>query len=438
MGILSFLGDIASTWMGNRAAKKQQKAEHEFNAKEAEKARQFNSEEAEKSRDWQTSEREATQQWNLEQWNRENEYNSPEAQLQRAMAAGINPNAAVQGISGSSNAGNVRSSAGSGAQASGPAASSSGSIAGSLAELVGNTVNNFWDNNVKRAEATGKDIDNAYKPQINEAELKKADAEANKLLADTKLSEEQRKSVIQSMNVIAMKTPLEIQAIVAGINEVVASTDLIKEQTETEDAQQKVLEAQEANIEQDTENKKKEGDILGHESTIKSIQAGLAEQGIVAGYNDIQSLFIAAKSGVDIGSLVNPYLMLHEGQTQVDTNAYVDRKVADVNAANNMPQELWTRVPELIYNGVDPLLQLVGGYLEGGVRTGRISGAEEFAQQGFEGSKKRIYERYNMPTYPQGGTIYGSPGKYYKVVNGRIIRIKDGEVAKLKRQQRKK
>lgn len=44
-----------------------------------------------KTRQWQTAEREASQQWQLEQWNRENEYNSPEAQKARLLAAGYSP-----------------------------------------------------------------------------------------------------------------------------------------------------------------------------------------------------------------------------------------------------------------------------------------------------------------------------------------------------------
>lgn len=34
--------------------------------------------------------------WNIEQWNRENEYNSPEAQMQRLKQAGLNPNLAYE------------------------------------------------------------------------------------------------------------------------------------------------------------------------------------------------------------------------------------------------------------------------------------------------------------------------------------------------------
>lgn len=52
--------------------------------------------------------------WALEDWNRQNEYNSPRAQMQRLQEAGLNPNLVYgQGVQGASgNAGNVRSSGG--------------------------------------------------------------------------------------------------------------------------------------------------------------------------------------------------------------------------------------------------------------------------------------------------------------------------------------
>lgn len=49
---------------------------------------------------WQTQEREASQQWTLDQWNRENEYNSPAAQAARLIAAGFSPLAALDGAGG--------------------------------------------------------------------------------------------------------------------------------------------------------------------------------------------------------------------------------------------------------------------------------------------------------------------------------------------------
>ena len=433
--LLDTLGQIGSTMLGSHFAKKQQEREQEFNAAEAEKARQFNADEAEKTRDWQTSEREATQDWNLEQWNRENEYNSPEQQLARAMAAGINPNAAVQGISGSSNSSHVQSSPQSGVSASGPAASAAGSIAGSIADLVGNTVNNFWDNKVKRAQATGQDIENQYTPQIRESELRKADAETGNILENTKLTEAERNQIYQSMHILAQKTPYEIQSIIAGINEAVARTGLIEEQTETEGYQQKVLDAQEKNIDQDTNLKYKQGLVLDEEKTIKAIQAGLAEQGIIAGYNEVQALYIAASKGQDIGAITAPYLMLSEGQQQIQTTAYGNQKQWDVWSQHASPQALWTRIPEVVFRAGGGLVDGTYNFFKTGFETGSAKEAfKAFDDTRFNGPNG-LNQMLNMPSIPQGGVIYGSPGKYYTVKNGRIVRIKDSEVARLKRKR---
>lgn len=45
-----------------------------------------------------------TNDWNLAQWNRENEYNSPSAQMERMAMAGINPNNAAAAIAGNDSA----------------------------------------------------------------------------------------------------------------------------------------------------------------------------------------------------------------------------------------------------------------------------------------------------------------------------------------------
>lgn len=75
---VSAAGSAASITMGG---KMNQRAQHE----------------AWRTRAWQTKEREASQAWQLEQWNRQNEYNSPVEQLRRARAAGINPLAVING-----------------------------------------------------------------------------------------------------------------------------------------------------------------------------------------------------------------------------------------------------------------------------------------------------------------------------------------------------
>lgn len=59
---------------------------------EAQRERDWNEQQAQINRDFQREERLATQDYNVDMWNMQNEYNSPAAQLERAKAAGINPN----------------------------------------------------------------------------------------------------------------------------------------------------------------------------------------------------------------------------------------------------------------------------------------------------------------------------------------------------------
>lgn len=53
---------------------------------------------AQLARDWQTNERLASQDWTLEQWNREQDYNSPQAVSARLQAAGFSPMAYLDGL----------------------------------------------------------------------------------------------------------------------------------------------------------------------------------------------------------------------------------------------------------------------------------------------------------------------------------------------------
>lgn len=48
-------------------------------------------EENQKNRDWNLNLAKMQNQWNIDQWNRENEYNTPQAQMSRYKSAGLNP-----------------------------------------------------------------------------------------------------------------------------------------------------------------------------------------------------------------------------------------------------------------------------------------------------------------------------------------------------------
>lgn len=112
-GGLSLVSGLFGSGMSNKSVKRSIKAAKEINQINNE----FNASEALKNRDFQTSEREASQQWNLDQWNRENEYNDPSAQRARMEAAGFNPyNMNID--AGSASTSGAQSSPGSGSQAS--------------------------------------------------------------------------------------------------------------------------------------------------------------------------------------------------------------------------------------------------------------------------------------------------------------------------------
>lgn len=81
--------------------------------KAADEDRKFNAWQAQLNRDFQKQERLETQEYNVAFWNLNNQYNermlaeqreydSPQAQIQRAMEAGINPNTIIGGLDGNS------------------------------------------------------------------------------------------------------------------------------------------------------------------------------------------------------------------------------------------------------------------------------------------------------------------------------------------------
>lgn len=75
-GLLSLGGSLASLFGGNRNIDKQIKAQASEN---------------QKNRDYNLMLAKLQNQWNQEQWERENDYNSPESQMARFKEAGLNP-----------------------------------------------------------------------------------------------------------------------------------------------------------------------------------------------------------------------------------------------------------------------------------------------------------------------------------------------------------
>ena len=86
MGLGAALGAAGSFITGLFSAKKQNK--------NIDKQIAAQKEENQKNRDWNLNLAHQQNAWNIEQWNRENAYNSPAAQMARFRDAGLNPDLA--------------------------------------------------------------------------------------------------------------------------------------------------------------------------------------------------------------------------------------------------------------------------------------------------------------------------------------------------------
>lgn len=147
-GAASLLGGLFGSSSANKAAKAQLQAVRETNSLNKELAYQQN-------------------EWNLQQWNRQNAYNDPSAQMSRFRAAGINPYFALGNIT-SGNAEGTLSSADLANQqpVTSPLQGQSGQIFGnalSQAAQFGTTA--FYDNQIKAEQAKNLQLKNAFDAQ---------------------------------------------------------------------------------------------------------------------------------------------------------------------------------------------------------------------------------------------------------------------------------
>lgn len=133
----------------------------------------FQSQQAQLGRDWSEEMMSKANQWNLDQWNRENEYNLPENQKARLLAAGINPALAMQGASSVGQAGSSPSSASAPSPAS-PSGASAPSLNlqrpdyGAGFAQLSSAVNSYFDNKMKSEQTEGYGLDNALKAEYGD------------------------------------------------------------------------------------------------------------------------------------------------------------------------------------------------------------------------------------------------------------------------------
>lgn len=182
----SAISGIASGKMNKRAVK--------YNRWALREQQNFQSNQSHLGRVWSEEMMSKANQWNLDQWNRENEYNLPENQKARLLAAGINPALAMQGASSVGQAASSPSSA----SASSPASPSGASALplnlqrpdyGTGFAMLSSAVNSYFENKQRATITEGYGLDNALKASYGDRaaqlSLGKTEAEIDDLRAST-------------------------------------------------------------------------------------------------------------------------------------------------------------------------------------------------------------------------------------------------------------
>jgi F0F1-type ATP synthase membrane subunit c/vacuolar-type H+-ATPase subunit K len=182
----SVASGIASGKMNRRAVK--------YNKWALQEQQNFQSNHAQLGRDWSEEMMSKANQWNLDQWNRENEYNLPENQKARLLAAGINPALAMQGASGVGQAASSPSSA----SAPSPVSPSGAYVPslnlqrpdyGSGFAQLSSAVNSYFENKQKSTVTEGYGLDNVLKARYGDRSaqlsLGKTESEIDSIRAST-------------------------------------------------------------------------------------------------------------------------------------------------------------------------------------------------------------------------------------------------------------
>lgn len=251
---------IGTTYMGISSAEKISQTDRDFSLYQQMINNAYN-----------TSERQAAQQFSMDMWNLANEYNSPSAQLARAMEAGINPNAVIAGMSGVSSASPVTSTGQSGSTSNYSSGLGSsvlsayqqlGAQLGGSALLAAQTRKTNAEANKTDMEASGQALKNAWDNATFEVRVKQEEERTNELIAkisDIKFTQDQTRA----MNVWkARLSSAKIAEIEQNTNVLRNDVLLRAEQIVTERLRQKNIDADTLNVLQDTKNKEVENEIL--------------------------------------------------------------------------------------------------------------------------------------------------------------------------------
>jgi len=192
--IISGGAGLGSTAISGIASGKMNRKSIKYNKWALREQQKFQSEQAQLGRDWSEEMMGQANQWNLDQWNRENEYNLPVNQKARLLAAGINPALAMQGASSVGQAGSSPSSA----SAPSPASPSGVSALplnlqrpdyGTGFAQISSAVNSYFDNKQKSTVTEGYGLDNILKARYGDRSaqlsLGKTESEIDSIRAST-------------------------------------------------------------------------------------------------------------------------------------------------------------------------------------------------------------------------------------------------------------
>lgn len=284
-GIGNALGGIVSGYESEQSAKNQLQQEQAFNAEQA----QIN-------RDFQREEREQTQQFNLDMWNMNNQYNSPIEQLKRGQEAGINPNDIINGMKGTS-ASAFQSTPMSGSQAQSPGSLASSILTKDLEmqKLLGQT-------RLVNAQATSAEIQNAYAPRLNDAALKRAEAEVNEIASRAGLNQEQANQIKEMLPLLKNKTNEEINKLKGEVNNLIKQGELLMSQKKKTDVETSNLEYDEARNQFEKEFRDKFGVAPGSGLVDGIIQLiGSGEKGANIASALMDTLFSVATGAIGNG-----------------------------------------------------------------------------------------------------------------------------------------
>lgn len=179
-----------------------------------------------------TDERQKNQNdWNMQMWEKNAQWNSPENQMKLMQQAGINPAFAAAGISG-----NPGYQAPVGSQV--------------MPQSMG--FNNFGTNMAKafesRSQGTKNETETDWLGRLNQSQIDKAYAEILKDESLAHLNDEQKKVIREQLELFKGKTAKEIEKMTAEIDQIKTACLQIQALTSKTESEKK-------NIEQDTKNK---------------------------------------------------------------------------------------------------------------------------------------------------------------------------------------